>query len=134
MYERGGKFIMKEVDRAICLEVEKALTECGEDKSFVEILYDLGVIAPEMETDEASEITYDRVKEKVGTVIPKTPIDCIKQIEMVCHEAIDAYDREEFYEDDCDSFMGESMMAEKILEIIGQFDAFVKMVAQDEKQ
>ena len=53
---------------------------------------------------------------------------------MVCHEAIDAYDREEFYEDDCDSFMGESMMAEKILEIIGQFDAFVKMVAQDEKQ
>ena len=42
----------------------------------------------------------------------------INKIKTECQEAIDTYDREQFYEDDCDEFMGESLMAQRILDLI----------------
>jgi hypothetical protein len=44
--------------------------------------------------------------------------ELIEKIKAECQEAIDAYDKEQFYEDDCDKFMGESFMAQRILELI----------------
>ena len=41
----------------------------------------------------------------------------IKQVIEKCNEAISTYDNEEFYEDDCDRFLGESAMAQEILEL-----------------
>lgn len=118
---------MKEIDRDICLELEKAIEE-NQDKSFVELLYELGVIAPEMSTDEASEITYKRMKDKIKEIVPKSPIDCLRRIEKICKNAIDTYDNEEFYEDDADKFLGESMMAQTVLDVIDQYEAYLKMV------
>ena len=124
---------MLEINRAICLELERALEENDKDKTFIELLYDLGVISPNLDMNESSETTYERMKDKISEVIPKSPIECLRQIERVCSEAVKAYDNEEFYEDDCDTFMGESIMAQKVLEIIEKFDTFVKMVETREK-
>lgn len=45
--------------------------------------------------------------------------DCLlKQIVEKCKEAIKIYNNEEFYEDDCDSFLGESIMAQQILDLL----------------
>lgn len=41
----------------------------------------------------------------------------IKQVIEKCKEAVRTYDNEEFYEDDCDRFFGESAMAQEILEL-----------------
>ena len=41
----------------------------------------------------------------------------IKQIIDKCYETIKTYDNEEFYEDDKDTFCGESIMAQRILEM-----------------
>ena len=44
--------------------------------------------------------------------------DClIKQVIEKCNEAVRTYDNEEFYEDDCDRFLGESAFAQEILEL-----------------
>ena len=118
---------MKEIDRDICLELEKAIEE-NQDKSFVELLYELGVIAPEMSTDEASEITYERMKDKIKEIVPKSPTDCLRRIEKICKNAVDTYDHEEFYEDDADKFLGESMMAQTVLDVIDQYEAYLKMI------
>lgn len=118
---------MKEIDRDICLELEKAIEE-NQDKSFVELLYELGVIAPEMSTDEASEITYKRMKDKIKEIVPKSPADCLRRIEKICKNAVDTYDHEEFYEDDADKFLGESMMAQTVLDVIDQYEAYLKMI------
>ena len=42
----------------------------------------------------------------------------INKIKAECEEAINTYDREQFYEDDCDKFLGESFMAQRILDLI----------------
>lgn len=42
----------------------------------------------------------------------------INKIKAECQEAIDTYDKEQFYEDDCDKFLGESFMAQRILDLI----------------
>ena len=44
--------------------------------------------------------------------------ELIEQIKAECQEAIDAYDKEQFYEDDCDKFLGESFMAQRIIDLI----------------
>lgn len=44
--------------------------------------------------------------------------ELINKIIRECQEAIDTYDKEQFYEDDCDKFMGESFMAQRILDLI----------------
>lgn len=44
--------------------------------------------------------------------------ELIEKIKAECQEAIDTYDKEQFYEDDCDKFLGESFMAERILDLI----------------
>ena len=125
---------MKEIDRDICLELEKAIEE-NQDKSFVELLYELGVIAPEMSTDEASEITYERMKDKIKEIIPKSATDCLRRIEKICKNAVDTYDNEEFYEDDVDKFLGESMMAQTVLDVIDQYKAYLGMIEHtNEKQ
>lgn len=41
----------------------------------------------------------------------------IKQVIEKCKEAISTYDNEEFYEDDCDYYLGQSHMAQEILEL-----------------
>ena len=45
---------MKEVNRALCLELEQLLAT-EEDKNFVEALYDLGVIDANLRPEEYSE-------------------------------------------------------------------------------
>ena len=44
--------------------------------------------------------------------------ELIEKIKAECQEAIDTYVREQFYEDDCDKFLGESFMAQRILDLI----------------
>ena len=125
---------MKEVDRAICLELEKALSE-SEDKSFVEILYELGVIDANLDMNESSDSTWERMSKKLSNAVPKTPLECISVVEKICDEAVRTYDNEEFYEDDCDRFLGESILAQRVLDIIGQFRAYAQMLEEtSEKQ
>ena len=125
---------MNETDRAICIELEKALEDNKEGRSFIELLYDLGVIAPDLDMNEPSEVTYKRVKEKVGAFIPKNPVEALEKIEMICKEAVRTYDNEEFYEDDCDRFLGESIMAQNVLEVIDELDAYLKSGRRHEEQ
>ena len=47
--------------------------------------------------------------------------ELIKKIREECSEAVRTYEQEEFYEDDCDRFMGESCIAQRVLEIIEDF-------------
>ena len=42
----------------------------------------------------------------------------INKIKAECQEAIDTYDKEQFYEDDCDIFEGEAIMANRIMQLI----------------
>lgn len=45
--------------------------------------------------------------------------DCLlKQIVEKCEKAINTYDNGEYYEDDVDTFMGESIMAQSILDLL----------------
>lgn len=48
--------------------------------------------------------------------------DIINQIKEMCEQAIKNYDNEQFYDDDADIFMGESIMANRILNIISSKD------------
>lgn len=48
--------------------------------------------------------------------------DLIEKIKKECQEAIDTYDKEQFYEDDCDKFLGESFMAQRILDLISEVE------------
>lgn len=42
----------------------------------------------------------------------------LKQIVEKCEKAIKTYENEEFYEDDCDRFLGECSMARDILDLL----------------
>lgn len=42
----------------------------------------------------------------------------INKIKAECQEAIDTYDKGQFYEDDCDIFKGEAIMANRIMQLI----------------
>lgn len=53
-----------------------------------------------------------------GNTVKWYEAELINRIIQECQEAIDTYDKEEFYEDDCDKFMGESFMAQRILDLI----------------
>lgn len=121
---------MKEVNRAICLELEQLLSN-DTDKNFVEALYDLGVIDVNLRPDEDSEETWQRVKGNIEDPIPRTEKECLDIIYKICKEAVRTYDNEEFYEDDCDKFMGESIMAQRILDLLYKLDAYKKMVEDD---
>lgn len=121
---------MKEVNRAICLALEQLLSE-EEDKNFVEALYDLGVIEANLSPDEDSEVTWKRVKENTEDPVPRTEKECLEAIHKICAEAVRVYDNEEFYEDDCDRFMGESIIAQNIIEIINKFEAYEDMAKHD---
>lgn len=46
----------------------------------------------------------------------------INQIKEMCEQAIKNYDNEQFYDDDADIFMGESIMANRILNMISSKD------------
>lgn len=121
---------MKEVNRAICLELERILSE-EEDKNFVEALYDLGVIDVNLRPDEHSEVTWKRVKENTEDPVPRTEKGCLEAIQKICREAVRIYDNEEFYEDECDRFMGESIIAQNIIEVINKFEAYRDMAEND---
>ena len=53
-----------------------------------------------------------------GNTVKWYESELIEKIIQECQEAIDTYDKEQFYEDDCDKFMGESFMAQRILDLI----------------
>lgn len=44
--------------------------------------------------------------------------ELIEKLKAECQEAIDTYDKEQFYEDDCDIFKGEAIMANRIMQLI----------------
>ena len=46
----------------------------------------------------------------------------IEEIRKKCEDAIETYARDEFYEDDCDIFLGESNMASIILDLIASYE------------
>ena len=46
----------------------------------------------------------------------------IERIKQECQEVMDTYDKEQFYEDDCDIFEGEAIMANRIMEMIQEFE------------
>ena len=45
----------------------------------------------------------------------------IERIKAECQEAIDTYDKEQFYEDDCGLFEGEAIMANRIMTMIQSY-------------
>ena len=53
-----------------------------------------------------------------GNTVKWYEAELINRIIRECQEAIDTYDKEQFYEDDCDKFLGESFMAQRILDLI----------------
>lgn len=53
-----------------------------------------------------------------GNTVKWYEAELIEKIIRECQEAIDTYDKEQFYEDDCDKFLGESFMAQRILDLI----------------
>jgi len=48
--------------------------------------------------------------------------ELIEKIRKECKEAMETYDKEQFYEDDCDIFEGEAIMANRIMEMIQEFE------------
>lgn len=48
--------------------------------------------------------------------------ELIEKIKAECQEAIDTYDKEQFYEDDCDIFEGEAIMANRIMQLIQEWE------------
>lgn len=48
--------------------------------------------------------------------------ELIEKIKAECQEAIDTYDREQFYEDDCDIFEGEAIMANRIITMLREWE------------
>ena len=53
-----------------------------------------------------------------GNTVKWYEAELIEQIKAECQEAIDTYDKEQFYEDDCDIFKGEAIMANRIMQLI----------------
>lgn len=47
--------------------------------------------------------------------------ELIERIIRECQEAMETYDKEQFYEDDCDIFEGEAIMANRIMTIIQNY-------------
>lgn len=62
--------------------------------------------------DCGTHLTEDKLtyKQKYNNII--------NQIKEMCEQAIKNYDNEQFYDDDADIFMGESIMANRILNMI----------------
>ena len=111
---------------------------------FIQGLWALGVISAEGEDKfyEESEDTFKTIKkffaEALGQPIPCNLQEACAMIKEKCKEAIRIYDNEEFYEDDCDRFLGESAMAEEILEILDNYetfkDTFAKKIEEADKK
>ena len=53
-----------------------------------------------------------------GNTVKWYEAELIEKIKTECQEAIDTYDKEQFYEDDCDIFEGEAIMANRIMQLI----------------
>lgn len=66
--------------------------------------------------DCGTHLTEDKLtyKQKYNNII--------NQIKEMCEQAIKNYDNEQFYDDDADIFMGESIMANRILNMISSKD------------
>ena len=47
--------------------------------------------------------------------------EMIERLKAECQEAMETYDKEQFYEDDCDIFEGEAIMANRIMTIIQNY-------------
>lgn len=90
---------------------------------FIQGLWSLGIIERDKDDFyEESRETLEQAKEilALGESIkcPCTLEEACAMIREKCEEAIGIYDNEEFYEDDCDLFLGEKSMAETVLEIL----------------
>ena len=53
-----------------------------------------------------------------GNTVKWYEAELIEKIKAECQEAIYTYDKEQFYEDDCDKFLGESFIAQRIIDLI----------------
>ena len=53
-----------------------------------------------------------------GNTVKWYEAELIEKIIRECQEAIDTYDKEQFYDDDCDIFKGEAIMANRIMQLI----------------
>ena len=53
-----------------------------------------------------------------GNTVKWYEAELIEKIKAECQEAIDTYDKERFYEDDCDIFKGEAIMANRIMQLV----------------
>ena len=90
---------------------------------FIQGLWSLGIIERDKDDFyEESRETLEQAREIIalGKRIkrPCTLEEACAMIREKCNEAIGIYDNEEFYEDDCDLFLGEKSMAETVLEIL----------------
>ena len=109
--------------------------EANKGSTFMEILWDLGIAGTPEDCYEDSEDTLSRMNKKLAEKnYPKSYEECLEQIKKVCDEAIKSYDNEEFYEDDCDKFLGESNMAQNVMEIIDNYEEYTRMTAYIESQ
>ena len=124
---------METVDKStanteILIELEKKLNK-EDSMDFIEALWDLGIVdnAENLPISESSEDTLARMRTKVeeeDKAAPKSSAECLERIKVICKEAIANYDNESFFEDDVDKFMGESIMAENVMDIIDSYEKY----------
>lgn len=106
----------------------------NKDLRFIQGLWALGIVNAEGEDKfyEESIKTLAKVEKKLKGDLPCSEEELLDRIREKCEEAIRAYSRNEFFEDDCDLFLGESNMAETILDIVNGYE-LMKGVLKDDK-
>lgn len=94
----------------------------NKDIRFIQGLWILGIADGNDLFHEESLKTLAKIEKKLKGNLPCTEQECLDKIREKCEEAIKTYANEEFYEDDCDQFLGESNMAETILDIVNGYE------------
>ena len=136
MLENFNKVIQEDIDKRAehNMELIQVLDEFFTKfphMRFVQGLWALNIVERDKDKfHEESGETLIKAKKALADALGK-PLPCTLEevcdiIKKKCEEAIKTYDNEEFYEDDCDMFLGEKSMAEDILEVLENYDLVKK--------
>ena len=108
----------------------------NKDLRFIQGLWALGIIEAEEEDKfyEESVKTLAKIEKKLKGDLPCTEGELLDIIRKKCEEAIKTYSNNEFYEDDCDLFLGESNMAEIILDVVNGYELMKGVLADENKE
>ena len=106
----------------------------NKDLRFIQGLWALGVADGSDLFYEESIKTLAKIEKKLKGDLPCTEGELLDIIRKKCEEAIKTYSNNEFYEDDCDLFLGESNMAETILDVVNGYELMKGVLADENKE